>query len=67
VTTAAWESVDASAVETAWSLGASPLRAFRDVVARAIAREIREGRGTETGGVDIDFHTGYELDYHHLE
>ena len=24
-------------------------------------------RGTETGGVDIDFHTGYELDYHHLE
>ncbi|AUG46794.1 sulfate ABC transporter permease [Haloarcula taiwanensis] len=33
VTTAAWESVDASAVETARSLGASPLRAFRDVVA----------------------------------
>ncbi|RLM56800.1 iron ABC transporter permease [Halobellus sp. Atlit-31R] len=32
VTTAAWESVDASAVETARSLGASPLRAFRDVV-----------------------------------
>ncbi|RLN01500.1 iron ABC transporter permease [Haloarcula sp. Atlit-7R] len=33
VTTAAWESVDASAVETARSLGASPRRAFRDVVA----------------------------------
>lgn len=33
VTTAAWESVDASSVETARSLGASPLRAFRDVVA----------------------------------
>ncbi len=33
VTTAAWESVDASAIETARSLGASPLRAFRDVVA----------------------------------
>jgi len=33
VTTAAWESVDARAVETARSLGASPLRAFRDVVA----------------------------------
>jgi thiamine transport system permease protein len=32
ITTAAWESVDASAVETARSLGASPLRAFRDVV-----------------------------------
>ena len=31
--TAAWESVDASAVETARSLGASPLRAFRDVIA----------------------------------
>ncbi len=33
VTTAAWESVDASAVETARSLGAGPMRAFRDVVA----------------------------------
>jgi len=33
VTTAAWESVDASAVETARSLGASPFQAFRDVVA----------------------------------
>jgi len=33
VTTAAWESVDASAVETARSLGASRLQAFRDVVA----------------------------------
>ena len=32
VTTAAWESVDASAVETARSLGAGPFRAFRDVV-----------------------------------
>jgi thiamine transport system permease protein len=29
----AWETVDASAVETARSLGASPIRAFRDVVA----------------------------------
>ncbi|WP_276272681.1 ABC transporter permease [Haloarcula litorea] len=33
VTTAAWESVDASAVETARSLGAGPRRAFLDVVA----------------------------------
>ncbi|GAB6879547.1 iron ABC transporter permease [Halorubrum gandharaense] len=33
VTTAAWESVDAGAVETARSLGAGPFRAFRDVVA----------------------------------
>ncbi|SEH16001.1 thiamine transport system permease protein [Natronorubrum sediminis] len=33
VTTAAWESVDASAIETARSLGASPTRAFRDIVA----------------------------------
>jgi len=32
VTTAAWESVDASAIETARSLGASPTQAFRDVV-----------------------------------
>ncbi|ADQ65812.1 iron ABC transporter permease [Halogeometricum borinquense DSM 11551] len=32
VTTAAWESVDASAVETARTLGASPYRAFFDVV-----------------------------------
>jgi thiamine transport system permease protein len=32
VVTAAWESVDASAVETARSLGASPTRAVRDVV-----------------------------------
>jgi len=32
VTTAAWESVDASAVDTARSLGASPFRAFRDVI-----------------------------------
>lgn len=33
ITTAAWESVDASAVETARSLGASRYRAFRDVIA----------------------------------
>ncbi|WP_418285471.1 ABC transporter permease [Halorubrum sp. DTA46] len=33
VTTAAWESVDARAVETARSLGAGPIRAFYDVVA----------------------------------
>ncbi len=33
VTLAAWESVDASAIETARSLGAGPFRAFRDVVA----------------------------------
>lgn len=32
VTTAAWENVDARAVETARSLGASPRRAFLDVV-----------------------------------
>jgi len=32
VVAAAWESVDAGAVETARSLGASPRRAFRDVV-----------------------------------
>jgi thiamine transport system permease protein len=32
VTTAAWESVDARMVETARSLGASPWRAFRDVL-----------------------------------
>ncbi len=33
VTLAAWEAVDASAIETARSLGAGPFRAFRDVVA----------------------------------
>lgn len=33
VTTAAWESIDAGAVETARSLGASPFRAFMDVIA----------------------------------
>ena len=33
VTTAAWESVDAGAVETARSLGAGPFQAFRHVVA----------------------------------
>ncbi|WP_254769471.1 ABC transporter permease [Salinilacihabitans rarus] len=32
ITVAAWESVDVAAVETARSLGASPRRAFRDVV-----------------------------------
>jgi len=32
ITTAAWESVDARAIETARSLGASPWRAFYDVV-----------------------------------
>jgi thiamine transport system permease protein len=32
IVAASWESVDARAVETARSLGASPLRAFRDVV-----------------------------------
>ncbi|WP_255151605.1 ABC transporter permease [Halorarius halobius] len=32
IVAAAWETVDARAVETARSLGASPLRAFRDVV-----------------------------------
>ena len=33
ITTAAWESVDAGAVETARSLGANRLQAFRDVIA----------------------------------
>jgi len=33
LTTAAWESVDASAIETARSLGAGPFQAFRDIVA----------------------------------
>lgn len=33
IVAAAWESIDARAVETARALGASPLRAFRDVVA----------------------------------
>ncbi|GAB7092300.1 iron ABC transporter permease [Halorubrum luteum] len=43
VTTAAWESVDARAVETARSLGASPLRAFRDVVAPQITPAVLMG------------------------
>ena len=43
ITTAAWESVDASAVETARSLGASPLRAFRDIVWPQIAPSILMG------------------------
>ncbi|PSQ14585.1 iron ABC transporter permease, partial [Halobacteriales archaeon QS_7_69_60] len=37
VVAAAWEGVDGRAVETARSLGASPLRAFRDVVAPQLA------------------------------
>jgi thiamine transport system permease protein len=43
ITTAAWESVDASAVETARSLGASPFRAFRDVVWPQVAPSILMG------------------------
>ena len=43
VTTAAWESVDARAVETARSLGASPFRAFRDVVAPQITPAVLMG------------------------
>ncbi|WP_436901816.1 ABC transporter permease [Halovenus halobia] len=43
ITTAAWESVDASAVETARSLGASPHRAFRDVVWPQVAPSIFMG------------------------
>jgi thiamine transport system permease protein len=43
ITTAAWESVDASAVETARSLGASPLRAFRDVVWPQVAPSVLMG------------------------
>ena len=37
VVAAAWEGIDSRAVETARSLGASPLRAFRDVVAPQLA------------------------------
>ena len=43
VTTAAWESVDARAVETARSLGASPLRAFFDVVAPQVYPAVLTG------------------------
>ncbi|MFT4889138.1 MAG: thiamine transport system permease protein [Halobacteriales archaeon] len=43
VTTAAWESVDARAVETARSLGASPLRAFRDVIVPQLLPAILTG------------------------
>jgi thiamine transport system permease protein len=43
VTTAAWESVDASAVETARSLGASPFRAFLDVVAPQLYPAVLSG------------------------
>lgn len=43
VTTAAWESVDASLVETARSLGAGPRRAFRDVVAPQLIPAVLTG------------------------
>ncbi|MCT9094873.1 iron ABC transporter permease [Haloarchaeobius sp. HME9146] len=43
VTTAAWESVDESAVETARSLGASRRRAFRDVVLPQLKPAIMTG------------------------
>ena len=43
VTTAAWESVDARAVETARSLGAGPTRAFLDVVAPQVYPAILTG------------------------
>jgi thiamine transport system permease protein len=43
VVTAAWESVDARAVETARSLGASPTRAFRDVVVPQLLPAIAVG------------------------
>ncbi|PHQ39888.1 sulfate ABC transporter permease [Halorubrum persicum] len=43
VTTAAWESVDASAVETARSLGAGPVRAFFDVVAPQVYPAVLTG------------------------
>lgn len=43
VTTAAWESVDASAVETARSLGAGPTRAFFDVVAPQVYPAVLTG------------------------
>ena len=43
VTTAAWESVDARAVETARSLGAGPVRAFFDVVAPQVYPAVLTG------------------------
>ena len=43
VTTAAWESVDAGAIETARSLGAGPLRAFVDVVAPQVYPAVLTG------------------------
>ncbi|WP_176451423.1 iron ABC transporter permease [Halorubrum sp. Eb13] len=43
VTTAAWESVDARAVETARSLGAGPARAFLDVVAPQVYPAVLTG------------------------
>lgn len=43
LTTAAWESVDARQVETARSLGASRLRAFRDVVAPQLVPSVLIG------------------------
>jgi len=51
VTTAAWESVDASAVETARSLGAGPLRAFYDVVMPQVYPAVLNG-----GGADVRVH-----------
>lgn len=43
VTVAAWESVDARTVETARSLGASPRRAFRDVIVPQLLPAILTG------------------------
>ncbi|WP_255198171.1 ABC transporter permease [Halorarius litoreus] len=43
IVAASWESVDARAVETARSLGASPLRAFRDVVVPQLLPAILTG------------------------
>ncbi|MFB6119318.1 ABC transporter permease [Halosegnis sp.] len=43
IVAAAWESVDARAVETARSLGASPTRAFRDVVVPQLLPAIATG------------------------
>ena len=43
VTTAAWESVDARAVETARSLGAGPVQAFYDVIAPQVYPAVLTG------------------------
>ena len=43
IVAAAWESVDARAVETARSLGASPARAFRDVVVPQLLPAVATG------------------------